>query len=378
MAHLEDRWERRLPDGSKARTSRHGTGDRWRARFLDPTGAERSKSFARKVDAERFLVSVEGDKLRGAYVDPRAGRTTLAEYAGTWLAALGRRESTAANYGSHLRTHILPLLGHRPLAAITPTEVRGFVRQVSGRLAPSTAVTVHTVLSAVMRAAVADRLIAVSPCPGTRPPRPQRREVVPLTVEQVGSLLEVVDPRYRGVVAVGAGVGLRLSEVLGLRPARVDFLRRRVDVREQQVLPTGRPPELGPLKTAASERTVPLPSTVADELVSHMARYPAAPGVDLLFTSASGGAVRRTAFHETPWVNAVRAAGLPPGTRFHDLRHTYASLLIAAGEHPKVIQSRLGHSSITETMDVYGHLWPSAEEATRAAVDAAFAALTAP
>jgi len=201
---------------------------------------------------------------------------------------------------------------------------------------------------------------------------------VPLTVEQVGSLLEVVDPRYRAVVAVGAGVGLRLSEVLGLRPARVDFLRRRVDVREQQVLPTGRPPELGPLKTAASERTVPLPSTVADELVSHMARYPAAPGVDLLFTSASGGAVRRTAFHETPWVNAVRAAGLPPGTRFHDLRHTYASLLIAAGEHPKVIQSRLGHSSITETMDVYGHLWPSAEEATRAAVDAAFAALTAP
>lgn len=348
----------------------------WRARYLDPQGVERSQTFTRKVDAERFLASVETDKLRGSYVDPRAGQITVGDYARTWLQSLNRRASTESNYASHLKHHVLPALGHRPLAEVRPTEVRGAVKRWSATLQPSTVVTVHTVLASLMRAAVADRLIASSPCTGTRPARPAKREVVPLTVEEVRRLLEVVDPRYRAVIAAGAGLGLRLSEVLGLRAARVDFLRRRVEVREQLLLPIGRPPELGPLKTPASLRVVPLPSVVGDALAAHLAQFPAPAGLDLVFTTRAGGPVRRTAFHQTPWVNAVRAAGLPTGTRFHDLRHTYASLLIAAGEHPKVIQTRLGHSSITETMDTYGHLWPDAEESTRSAVDAAFAALT--
>lgn len=373
MAHVEDRWEQML-EGRKVRTERHGTGKRWRARWRDPQGKHRSRGFERKVDAERFLATVEGDKLRGAYVDPRDGRQTVASYSEVWLASLSRRESTIYLYRSHMRAHILPAVGHRPLAAVTPTEIRGLVKGLASKLAPTTVVTIHTVLASLFRAAVADRLIVTCPTDRTRPPRPARREVMPLTPEQVSHLIDFTPARWQGVVVAGAGLGLRLSEVLGLRRDRVDFLRRQVEVREQLVLNAGEPPKLGPLKTRASERIVPLPTIVADALAAHLAEF-GSDASPLVFTSTVGTPVRRTSFAEHVWSPAIARAGLPAGTRFHDLRHTYASLLIAAGEHPKVIQARLGHASITETMDTYGHLWPDAEEATRAAVDRAFLAL---
>lgn len=94
MAHVEDRWERRLPDGKKVHTERYGKGDRWRARFLDPTGAERSRGFARKVDAERWLATVEADKARGRYVDATL-TTTVAEQARAYLRTRPHRASTA-------------------------------------------------------------------------------------------------------------------------------------------------------------------------------------------------------------------------------------------------------------------------------------------
>src|SRR6185437_10105407 len=110
MAHIEDRWQRDV-DGERVRTDRYGRGDRWRARWFDPDGQERGRSFARKIDAERFLAGVESDKSRGLYVDPAAGRITLTEYARQWQAAQVHRASTVDTFDSHLRNHILPVLG---------------------------------------------------------------------------------------------------------------------------------------------------------------------------------------------------------------------------------------------------------------------------
>jgi integrase len=131
---------------------------------------------------------------------------------------------------------------------------------------------------------------------------------------------------------------------------------------------SGAPEPFGPPKTAASVRTVPMPDAVSAALAAHLAAYPAGEH-GLIFTIPVGGPVRRTTFWDE-WRKAVKAAAMPVGTRFHDLRHFYASLLIRYGESVKVVQMRLGHASAAETLDTYSHLWPDSEDRTRAAIDA--------
>ncbi len=147
---------------------------------------------------------------------------------------------------------------------------------------------------------------------------------------------------------------------------RVDFLRRRIHVLEQMQNKV-----LSPLKTPASRRVVPADDLVLGAVSAHLQRREPGPG-QLIVTTRIGGPVQRNSFGHC-WREAVADAGLPPGTRYHDLRHFYASTLIAAGLHPKTIQARLGHATIAETMDTYGHLFPDADDAGRGADDAMFA-----
>ena len=135
MAHIEDRWEK-VVDGRRVRTARYGKGDRWRARYLDPIGQERSRTFARKVDADRFLATVETDKLRGAYIDPNAGRVTFREYGEEWLAGRTFDEATREAVRSRLRMHAYPQLGDRQLAAIRPSHLQAWLRGLQQQLAP--------------------------------------------------------------------------------------------------------------------------------------------------------------------------------------------------------------------------------------------------
>lgn len=219
---------------------------------------------------------------------------------------------------------------------------------------------------AVFRAAVADRIIPSSPLAGVKLPRVEQSRVVPPTVEAVEAIADAVPTRYRALVVFAAGTGLRQGECFGLTVDRVDFLRRQVTVDRQLVLLPGAGPVIGPPKTEASHRTVPLPQIVVNALAAHLASYPT--GSDgFLFTNDGGEAIRRTRFSDV-WRPAMVGAGCP-GTKFHHLRHFYASLLIRHGESVKVVQSRLGHASATETLDTYGHLWPDSEDRTRQAVD---------
>jgi integrase len=174
--------------------------------------------------------------------------------------------------------------------------------------------------------------------------------------------------RYRALVTVAAGTGLRQGEVFGLTVPAVDFLRRRLSVDRQVVLVGGQPPHLGPPKTKASYRAVPLPDVVLEALSGQVSAFGTGEH-DLIFPNVDGRPIRRTRFSEI-WRPAVARAGLPKGTRFHDLRHFYASLLIRHGESVKVVQARLGHAPAAETLDTYSHLWPDSEDRTRAAVDA--------
>jgi integrase len=340
---------------------------KWRARYrLHPGGPQRAKHFDRKADAERFLTRVQSQLLEGAYVDPDAGRVRLAEYVAAWQQAQVHRPTTAAQVDAHLRNHILPTFGARALASIRSSEIQAWVRSCSQVLAPATVELVYRIFSGILADAVADRLTVRNPAKGVHLPRKPKRPVEPPTLDRVEAVIDAMPDRYRALVALAAGTGLRQGECFGLTADRVDFLRRSISVDRQLVLAGSGPPVFGPPKTEASIRSVPLPDVVGEALAVHIERWP--PGPDgLLFTNGSGGPIRRNRFNEV-WRSAARRADVE-GLRFHDLRHFYASLLIRHGESVRVVQARLGHASASETLDTYAHLWADNEERTRAAVD---------
>lgn len=175
-----------------------------------------------------------------------------------------------------------------------------------------------------------------------------------------------IDSMYRAMVLVGAYAGLRWGESAGLRVESVDVLRRTLTVDRTLVEVNGEL-SLGPPKTPGSIRQVSLPSFLAAELSDHLNRWPPTEN-GLVFTSKEGGPSRHTNFRRRYWMPAVKAAGLAP-LRYHDLRHSHAALLIAQGEHPKLIADRLGHSNPIVTMTTYAHLFPGLDRAAADRLD---------
>lgn len=371
---IEDRW---------ARADRRGKGARWRVHWREADGRQRNKTFARKADAARHLAGVTADQARGVYLDPDGAQTRFADYAEAWRAAQAHRPTTRAQAETHLRRWVYPTFGDRAVGSIRRTEVQAWVTGLTTHLAPSTARTVYSYLAAVLRAAVADRLIATTPCERITLPRSTPARVEPVAVAMVEALASAVPDRYRALVLLGAGTGLRQGEAFGVSLDRIDFLRRTLTVDRQLTVITGAP-YLAPPKTPASHRVIPLPGVVLDALAAHLAAYPAAEQTityragnaapvetraALVFTTDGGAPIRRTHFSERVWGPAREAVGLPGTASFHDLRHFFASLLIRHGESVKTVQARLGHASAAETLDTYAHLWPDSEDRTRAAVD---------
>jgi integrase len=197
-----------------------------------------------------------------------------------------------------------------------------------------------------------------------------RARVVPLTVAQVEALVAATPGRYRALVIAAVGSGLRQGELLGLPVDDVDLNRRLLHVRHQLVNVPGVPTQLGPPKTTSSLRTVPVPAFVTTALTVHKTAFPPGP-FGVLFTNRRGEGVNRQSLHRS-FQAALRTAGLPATVTFHQLRHTYASLLIEAGESVTVVAARLGHKNATETLHTYSHLWPSSEDQTRLVLSRAF------
>ncbi len=169
------------------------------------------------------------------------------------------------------------------------------------------------------------------------------------------------------MVMFGAATGLRPGELFGLTQDRVHFLSGSVVI-DQQLVRTDNGVGLGPLKTRASYRTIPLPKVAANTLAAHLARWPAHPELGLVFCNERGNPIQQHPFAVT-WAAARAKAGVPEWATPHDLRHYFASTLIRSGASVKVLQARLGHASAKTTLDVYGHLFPDEEDRTRAAID---------
>ena len=329
--------------------------------------------FARKQDVERFVATVGAEVLRGTYVDPDAGKVTFAECAEAWLEAQTFGESTREAIELRLRLHALPTLGRRELRDLRPSVVQAWLRALQADLAPTYVRTVLTNVSAVLGAAVDDGLIARNPCraPSVKAPKLERRDVEPWPPERVVAVIDALPPRYRAVGVVAAGCGLRQGEVFGLRVRDVDFLRQQLHVEQQVKIVRGRITVDRP--KGGRTRTVPLPEWVAVELAEHLRRHPPQAD-DLAFTSREHKPLNRNHFNRYTWHPALVAAGVEPSraTGMHALRHFYASVLIDAGESVKTVAEYLGHADPGFTLRVYAHLFPSAEDRARRAVDDVF------
>jgi integrase len=378
MAHTEDRWKR---DG------RRGTGRRWRVRYLGPDGRERSRSFDRKVDADRFRVTVEADVQRGTYIDPAAGRMTLRRYATEWQRAYSADTSRGEHIATHLALHILPKLGDATLGQLAerPSMIRQWYAALP--LSALSAGQVFITLSAIMGAAIDDKLITSNPCKAAsvRPRTPPKRKIVPWTPAQVGAIRAGMPERWRAIVDCGRGLGLRQGEAFGLRPEAIDFLHRTVHVNRQVLKVNGRLWLAAPKE--GRERPVPLGEPVALALAAHMAAFPPVevtlpwnePGsrkhgepvtVRLLFVTTLGGAINSSTFGSV-WRPARDKAGIAEGG-MHMLRHYYASVLLAGGVDIRALSEYLGHHDPGFTLRTYAHLMPSAEGRALKAIEAAF------
>jgi integrase len=225
----------------------------------------------------------------------------------------------------------------------------------------------------VLRSATYDRLIPASPCFKIKLPPIPPRGLTTFTPDQITALLAAAKPEHLAAMATAIGTGMRQGELLGLQLPNVNLLRRELSVETQCLIPAagGMPHLTDTLKTAASRRVIPLPRFTVEALTEHIEKYDTGPG-QALFVNSHGRLWRRGTFNTTVWKPTLLRAGLSTTYGMHALRHTYASTLIAAGLHAKVIQTRLGHKSITETMDTYGHLFPHQNHETTDALDHAY------
>jgi integrase len=342
----------------------------YQVRFRDPNNRLRSRTFRRKVDASRFAQSIEADKARGDWLDPRLAKNTFGQYVEEWRPTIANlKPTTRGGYESLLRAHLLPAFGNTQLGRIKRKDIQAFVASLENRkLSPARIRQAYRLLSMILKSAVESDYIAKSPCVGVRLPKWTKRKTSHLTADEVERLARAAAPNHDTLVYLLAYGGIRWGEAVALRRGRCNLLKRSIEIRESASEADGRL-HFGATKTYEA-RTVPLPGFLVDKLARHLetvARDPAA----LVFTSG-GKPLRGSNWRRRVWFPALEAAGLSKDTKIHDLRHTCASLLIAQGHSPKSVSAHLGHSSVSVTMDVYGGLYPEERDKVAAGLEATY------
>lgn len=338
----------------------------------------------RKEVAEKLKIVLR-DQQRGLPIATE--RQTVGQFLDRWLTDVAKpklRPKTYHSYAALVRLHLKPALGHVQLAKLEPVQVQAMMNaKLESGLSPRTVQYLRAVLRRAIGQALKWGLVARNVVTLTDPPRVTRPEMQTLTPPQARVFLDAVrSDRLEALYAVALAMGLRQGEALGLRWQDVDLDAGVLRVRVALQRVRGDEPRLAEPKTRQSRRSLPLPPAVAAQLRAHRTRQLeerliAGPGWegerwDLVFCTALGRPLdaRHVVYS---FKRYLRRAALPD-IRFHDLRHSCASLLLAQNVHPRVVMELLGHSTITLTMNTYSHVLPEAQRQAAALMDGLFSA----
>ncbi len=357
----------------------------WMAQYAVYTAEGRKrKTIYGKTRAEvaKKLSKALSDREGGLVFD--AGGLTVGEYLDRWLSDSVKdtvRQTTYQGYERIVRLHIKPSLGRIKLKDLTVVHVRGNYRErLDAGLSPRMVQLVHVILHKALKQAVADGLIPHNAAEAVRPPRPEKKEITPLSPEQARSLLRAAQgERFEALYVLAVTTGMRQGELLGLKWEDIDLEAGTLQVRRTLSTATGGGLKFGAPKTSRSRRSITLPATALVPLKKHrkaqleermkLARLFEDRG--LVFASRVGKPVYRQDLITRSFKPLLRRAGLP-NIRFHDLRHTCATLLLGKGVHAKFVQELLGHATISITLDTYSHVLPGMGDAAAGAMDEAF------
>jgi integrase len=326
-------------------------GGKWCIRYYGPDGRQRWETIGpNKKEAETVLHQRLHEVRVGIFpILRRRSRFTFEDHAREWMTTYAKshvRASTEATYRWLLETHLLPEFGTQALTTITPAMIHAYVAGKIERLAPKTVNHTLALLREILEAAVEWGRVPSNPARRLRRLPTPRRDLRVWTLAEIRRFLLAAAPRWRPFFTVAVFTGLRLGELQAMTWAganRPNFTTNKIEVTrayDKRTKTTTVP------KSASSVRTV--------EMVPTVRRLLSSPGEGLVFSRLTGGTVSRSMLSKA-FAQAMDRAKVAP-IRFHDLRHTYASLLIAAGKHPKYIAAQLGHASAAFTLDTYGHL----------------------
>ena len=353
--------------------------DRWLVRIFRGRDDRGSKIYfnktvsGSKAEAQRYLNAKQREKDIGTFVEH--SRRTVSEHLDVWLSLVKPRvaEQTYQSYESLLRIHVRPRIGSLRLSAFSIQDAqRVFSSMQEGGLSPRTIRYAHAVVSMALKKAIELSYIIRNPCDFVELPKQVREETKAMSARQAADFLRhAADEKFGLIFEVALITGMRPEEYLALTWADVDMDRRIARVRRALVWSKGGGFKFDEPKTKGSRRAIPLPETLIMKLkahrriqLEHKLKLGAAYAMlDLVFATEIGSPLHYRNLTQRHYVKILEKAGLKEqGLVLYSLRHTCATLLLAAGENPKVVAERLGHSSIKTTLDTYSHVLPDMQK----------------
>jgi integrase len=347
-------------------------GKFWSARWRGADGTQQEKGgFTNKPDAENYANSMRILASKGKRTKPSDTNMTVGDFANmVWVHTLNVREQTKLDYKRAMDSHILKEFGNTPMQNIKRANIQAWTAKMAkSGLSPRTIEKHQNLLAAVLKMAKDNDYIQINPFAGWKRGKAQKRfKVEPMTFEQVEKIANCLSPQYRLMVWLGYYTGMRPSELLGLTWDRIDWDTKEITIDRQLSRNTNYTFEQKGLKTKASNRKISMTQELEGLIRNHVGTYGLGPEGLLLKNRLNG--VLRYPDAARLFRNATRSVGMREGEGLHQLRHTCVSTLIAMGIHIKAIQEWVGHASIVETMDTYGHLFVDSRSQVKTAWDA--------
>lgn len=404
MGYTKDLWTRPDGNGRREHNNRWGHGKRWLACWTDPYGKEDSKAFRTKSAADSHWKSMEAAKERGEYHDPDAGKALLGDFGAKWLSSRIVDPSSMIRYETAYRLHVAPVFAHLQVRAVKPSTIQGWIKDLSERFEPSTIIAAFLSLQGTLDLAVADDAIRKNPAksPIVHVPVQQASDITVWEDEIVGAVIAAHPGELRAIPELAASLGMREGELYGLAEEDLDLDGEKIVRVRRQVKRIGREFVFA-LPKNDRERIIPLSDWDIRVIRRHIDRYPPRAYTlpwektdgkphtcRLLFRwPADDQHVKARSYSETVWKPAIARAGIIPApvkdkrgrTRYvttrkegiHQLRHYYASVMLAGGVSIKELAEYLGHADPAFTLRVYAHLLPSSHDRARTVIDERFA-----